>query len=82
ATGLSTIGLTEEMVEDALDPMKNIEQRNIIGGPAPQEIERAIGQGYKHIEKHSAKHQKLASKVDEALDKLNNIVNKKIGDRE
>lgn len=79
-TGLSTMGLTDAMVEDALDPMKNIEKRNIIGGPAPQEIKRAIEQSYKQIEKHSDKHEKLASKVDEALYKLNEIVNEKLQD--
>ncbi len=39
---LSDRGLTETMVAEALDPIRNVSRRNIEGGPAPDEMERAI----------------------------------------
>jgi argininosuccinate lyase len=39
---LSTKGLTEEMVCEALDPISNIKKRKVIGGPAFEEMEKAI----------------------------------------
>ncbi len=39
---LSSKGLTEEMVSEALDPISNIKKRNIIGGPAFEEMEKTI----------------------------------------
>jgi argininosuccinate lyase len=39
---LSNKGLTEEMVSEALDPISNIKKRNIIGGPAFEEMEKTI----------------------------------------
>jgi argininosuccinate lyase len=39
---LSTKGLTEEIVYEALDPISNIKKRNVIGGPAFKEMEKTI----------------------------------------
>ncbi len=39
---LSTKGLTEEMVCEALDPISNIKKRKVIGGPAFEEMEKTI----------------------------------------
>lgn len=39
---LSALGLTEEHIKDALDPMANIKHRGVVGGPAPTEMGRMI----------------------------------------
>ena len=39
---LSSKGLTEEMICEALDPISNIKKRRIIGGPAFEEMDQAI----------------------------------------
>ncbi|OPY22298.1 MAG: Fumarate hydratase class II [Methanomethylovorans sp. PtaU1.Bin093] len=39
---LSSKGLTEEMICEALDPISNIKKRKVIGGPAFEEMEQAI----------------------------------------
>jgi argininosuccinate lyase len=39
---LSSKGLTEEMVCEALDHISNIKKRKVIGGPAFEEMEKAI----------------------------------------
>jgi argininosuccinate lyase len=39
---LSSLGLTRDMVSEALDPLSNIKKRSIIGGPAPLEVDRMI----------------------------------------
>ncbi|WP_367343690.1 argininosuccinate lyase [Methanomethylovorans sp.] len=41
-TKLSSKGLTEEMIYEALDPISNIRKRKVIGGPAFKEMEQAI----------------------------------------
>ncbi|MGD9780461.1 argininosuccinate lyase [Methanomethylovorans sp.] len=39
---LSSKGLTEEMICEALDPISNIKKRRVIGGPAFEEMDQAI----------------------------------------
>ncbi len=50
---LSDMGLSEENVKEALDPVENIRKRAVTGGPAPEETRRqiaALKEGIVHIE--------------------------------
>ncbi len=38
----SGLNLEEQEVRDALDPRKNVEARNVLGGPAPGQVQQAI----------------------------------------
>ena len=42
--------LDREKIERALDPMENVKVRKVIGGPAPEEVRRAIRSYYDRIE--------------------------------
>ena len=44
------LNLEREKIEKALDPMENVKVRRVIGGPAPQEVRRAIRSYYSRIE--------------------------------
>jgi argininosuccinate lyase len=39
---LSEMGLTEKMLDEAKDPLKNVERRRALGGPARDTVENAI----------------------------------------
>jgi len=39
---LSTLGLTGKMLDEAKDPMKNVERRSVLGGPAKATVELKI----------------------------------------
>mgnify|MGYP005852248289 FL=1 len=75
---LSEIGLTEKMLEDAKDPMKNVERRSITGGPAPSEILKKLGRETEKMEddakKISAIVQKLTGAGNELSDEVNKII--------
>jgi len=46
---LSSQGLTENMIKEALDPILNVRKRQVIGGPSPREMERALGKRREYI---------------------------------
>nr|WP_209732900.1 argininosuccinate lyase [Methanococcus voltae] len=37
------LNLSEESIKKALNPMENVKLRKVMGGPAPKELERAVG---------------------------------------
>ncbi|EHP83743.1 argininosuccinate lyase [Methanotorris formicicus] len=56
----------EEKIMKALDPYENVKMRDVIGGPAPKEVERAV----KSFEERLSKYEK---DIDEKMQKINKI---------
>ncbi|AFV22261.1 argininosuccinate lyase [Methanolobus psychrophilus R15] len=75
-TGLSERGLTEEMVKDALDPVSNIRRRRIIGGPSPDETERAISLRIGELEEVRCRIKELNDGIENSLKGLFDTVEK------
>jgi len=61
--------LEREKIERALDPMENVKVRKVIGGPAPEEVKRAIGSYLKRIEDYE-------KEVDNKIEKIENVKKK------
>jgi argininosuccinate lyase len=77
--GLSERGLTEEMVKDALDPVSNIRRRRIIGGPSPEETERAISLRIRELEEVRCRIKELNDGIENSLKGLFDTVEKCVG---
>jgi argininosuccinate lyase len=78
---LSSRGLTEEMVKEALDPVLNINRRSITGGPAPSEMEKAIKSRFTELEDTKTDISELNSGIDKSLKVLYGIVEKYTGQK-
>ncbi|WMW22812.1 argininosuccinate lyase [Methanolobus mangrovi] len=76
---LSSRGLTEVMVKEALDPVLNINRRSITGGPAPTEMEKAIKIRFEELEGTKASISELNAGIEESLKVLYGIVEKYTG---
>jgi argininosuccinate lyase (EC 4.3.2.1) len=73
---LSSRGLTEVMVKEALDPVLNIKRRSITGGPAPAEMEKAIKSRLDELKSTRSSISELNSGIEESLKVLYGIVEK------
>ena len=72
---LSDQGLTEDMIQEALDPVLNIKKRNVIGGPAPDEMRRSLKNCKSKLENDEQKLNELNSKIESSIDNLFGLVN-------
>ncbi|AFC99291.1 argininosuccinate lyase [Methanocella conradii HZ254] len=71
---LSDMGLTEEMLEEAKDPMKNVERRKILGGPAKSAIRKKLAAENARLKADEKALAALREKLDEASGELSRIV--------
>ncbi|GBF37020.1 argininosuccinate lyase [Methanofervidicoccus abyssi] len=62
--------LEREKIEKALDPMENVKVRKVIGGPAPEEVRRAIRSYYSRMEDYEKNVESKIEKIREVKDKL------------
>ncbi|WP_406670006.1 argininosuccinate lyase [Methanolobus sp. ZRKC4] len=67
---LSSRGLTAEMITEALDPILNINKRNVTGGPAPDEISRAIAAREDTLEEEKFAIAELNIRIENSLSRL------------
>lgn len=67
---LSSRGLTAEMITEALDPVLNINKRNVTGGPAPDEVRRAIDAREDTLEEENFAIAELNNRVENSLSRL------------
>ncbi|AEF96657.1 argininosuccinate lyase [Methanotorris igneus] len=58
--------IDEEKIKKALDPYENVKMRDVVGGPAPKEVERAIKSFKERINKYE-------KEVDEKIEKINKV---------
>jgi argininosuccinate lyase len=52
AVGGSALGLSPSSVRDALDPRRNVEAREIVGGPGPRALDRMIARQRSMLDDH------------------------------
>jgi argininosuccinate lyase len=67
---VSALGLTERMLAEAKDPAKNVERRNILGGPAKATVRRKITAEKKKLASDGEKLSVLREKVRKSYDGL------------
>ncbi len=70
---LSSKGLSEKDVKEALDPMENIKKRKAKGGPSPKETQRQAVQIQKKVVAIGKETEKLQKNIDTAKEMLNAI---------
>lgn len=70
---LSEKGLSEKIIREALDPFDNIQQRSIVGGPAPAETKRQIAVIRKNILASEKEIGSIFKKMNEASDELTKV---------
>ncbi|ABE51960.1 argininosuccinate lyase [Methanococcoides burtonii] len=67
---LSSRGLTEKMVKEALDPILNVSKRSVIGGPSPESMERLIESSRERIANNTEILESLIANRDNAIESL------------
>ena len=79
---LSSRGLTEEMIKEALDPVLNINKRSITGGPSPDEVSRAISAREDDLEEERFAIGELNRMIENALSRLFDVAQECIDSQE
>ncbi|MGB9940173.1 argininosuccinate lyase [Methanosarcina sp.] len=72
---LSSRGLTEKMVKEALNPVSNIKRRKIAGGPAPEEMRSYLLRRQTELELNRQEIATLKDITDSAFENLLAVVN-------
>jgi argininosuccinate lyase len=67
---VSAMGLTKQMLADAKDPVKNIERRKIIGGPAKATVRSKIAAEQKKLEADCRQRSALLGQLDRSREAL------------
>ncbi|MDG6244767.1 MAG: argininosuccinate lyase [Methanolobus sp.] len=76
---LSSRGLTDAMIKEALDPVMNISKRDITGGPAPVEVKRGIKARREEIGKVQEILTEMNRDIEDSLKQLFSVVEGYIG---
>lgn len=71
---LSSRGLTEKMIKEALNPVSNIKRRKIEGGPAPEEMQHYIGRQQTELELNEQEIATIKDSIDSAFEALLEVV--------
>jgi len=71
---LSSRGLTENMVTEALNPVSNIKRRKVAGGPAPEEMQHYLGKRQTELELNEQEIATLKDSIDSAFETLLEVV--------
>jgi argininosuccinate lyase len=72
---LSSRGLTEIMIKEALSPVSNIKRRKVLGGPAPEEIRRYLSKRQIELELNKQEIVTLKDMIDSAFEDMLATVN-------
>lgn len=73
---LSSRGLTEKMVKEALNPVSNIKRRKVAGGPAPEEVQRYLSKRRAELELNEREIATHKDIIDSAFENLLAVVEK------
>ncbi len=71
---LSSRGLTEKMVKEALNPVSNVKRRKIVGGPAPEEMQHYLSKRQTELELNEQEIATLKDITDSAFENLLAVV--------
>jgi argininosuccinate lyase len=64
------IGMSEEELRLAIDPLENVRRRKAIGGPAPEEVKRMIDDRRAKLGREELMHAKRRRRLEEAYQEL------------
>jgi len=64
------VGMTQEDIKNALDPVENVRRRTIPGSPSPAAVQEMIDAGYEYVEKAEADWRGKRAAIEEAKEKL------------
>ena len=67
---LSTMGLTEKALEEAKDPMKNVQRRSVLGGPAKETVTKKIAAEKERLKTDEKAASDLGKKQEKAQGEL------------
>ena len=73
------VELEEEKIKTAIDPEKNIQERDIMGGPAVTETERMVKEGKVYIEQMRNKWTEIRNTLEKSHENLRNLAKEIIG---
>ncbi len=71
---LSSLGLTQNLVKEALNPVSNIKRRKIAGGPAPEEMRNYLSRRQTELELNRQEIEILKDLTDSAFENLLAVV--------
>ena len=66
----SELGMSEEELRLAVDPLENVRRRKAIGGPAPEEVKRMIDDRRAKLGREELRHDKRRRSLEEAYQEL------------
>ncbi|MCW4048828.1 MAG: lyase family protein [Candidatus Bathyarchaeota archaeon] len=73
------LGLSDELIQEAMDPREMVTRRTLIGGPAPVRVKEEIQRSRKLLEKNREKVNAMLKGLKEAEEKLEKAIDALIG---
>jgi argininosuccinate lyase len=64
------LNISDEDILASIDPIENVNRRNVIGGPAPQEVQRMIAETWERIRSQESRLQAKLENLESARQKL------------
>jgi argininosuccinate lyase len=64
------LGMSEEELRLAIDPLENVRRRKAIGGPAPEEVKRMIDDRRAKIKREELRNAERRKRLEEAYKEL------------
>jgi len=64
------LGMSEEELRLAIDPLENVRRRKAIGGPAPEEVKRMIDDRCSRVEDDESRHKERKERLEKAYKEL------------
>ncbi|MGQ9584950.1 MAG: argininosuccinate lyase [Anaerolineae bacterium] len=65
-----SLGLSDEQVRKALDPVSFVESHDVVGGPSPKEVLRMVGEGREQLARERAQLDERRARLEAARRKL------------
>jgi argininosuccinate lyase len=69
----SPLNLPEEIIRTAMDPEHFVKIRSLPGGPAPEEMKRAIVERESSLHHHISLHQAEVNRIKSCIEKLDQL---------
>lgn len=70
------LDVTNTELQLAVDPLENVKRRKVLGGPAPEEVKRMIGDRWNRVNIETSRHVERLEKVSKAYAALDSAENK------
>ena len=76
-----SLGLSEEQVRRALDPVAFVESHDVVGGPASREVQRMVGARRARLQEEQERQGARRARLETAAEKLDQATKEIIGER-